>query len=338
MEYPFRIAKGIRESQPALLVQLTGPTGIKGYGEATAIAYYGEDREAMIQRLENFRPGIQQHALVDPQRYHHYLHHLMGEDPFLISALDMAAWDLFAKTQRKPLYQLFRLPHQHGLQTDYTLGMDSLEVLKEKIQRHPWPIYKIKIDHRDALDTLIALRKLTDAVFRVDANESLDPEDALRLIPEFHRLGVDLLEQPLNREAWEEMGRLRESRKLTLIADESFRGMDDFPLCQKYFDGVNLKIAKLGGISPSLHALGEARKRGMAIMVGSYGESSLGTAAAVPFLGLARYADLDGPLLITKDPGKGLDYPEARPQVPLGEPGLGIQVDPLLFESTAMGN
>src|SRR5690606_16279681 len=272
LEYPFTLSKGSREAQPALILQLTSPTGIKGYGEATAISYYGQDKERMIHRLEKFRPGIQQHALVDPQRYHHYLQHLMGEDPFLISALDMAAWDLFAKTLRQPLYHLFRLPHDHGIQSDYTLGWDSPGKMKEKMERRPWPIYKIKIRHADDLDTLVELRKHTDAVFRIDANESLNADDTLRLIPELNRLGVDVLEQPLPRDAWEDMGRLRELKKLVLIADESFLGAEDFPLCQEYFDGVNIKIAKLGGISPAMHALAEARKRGMKIMIGSFGE------------------------------------------------------------------
>src|SRR5690606_10482974 len=142
--------------------------------------------------------------------------------------------------------------------------------------------------------TLIeALRRETDAPFRVDANESLEADDALRLLPELRKLGVTLLEQPLPREAWEDMAHLKSQNIIPLIADESLQTAEDLDRCMESFDGINIKLSKLGGISPCLHLIAAARKKNARIMIGSFCESSIGTAAAVPFLGLADFADLD---------------------------------------------
>lgn len=330
-EFPFVLSKGRRETQPTLILRLTSPTGKEGYGEVTAIPYYQQDLESMIERLARYEKGICQHALIDPQRFHHYLHHLMGDDPFLISALDMAAWDLFAKVQRRPLYQLFRLPHRHGVQTDYTLGIDAIDRLLEKIRTHPWPIYKLKIGQADDITLIEALRRETDAPFRVDANESLEADDALRLLPELRKLGVTLLEQPLPREAWEDMAHLKSHNIIPLIADESLQTAEDLDRCMESFDGINIKLSKLGGISPCLHLIAAARKKNARIMIGSFCESSIGTAAAVPFLGLADFADLDGPLLLGQDLGTGLSYETGQPILDPQAPGLGIQLDPEKF-------
>ncbi len=103
-KHPFTISKGTKTHQPALLVELDF-FGIKGYGEAPAIAYYNIPVEKMIEDIESKRPLIEKFSFTEPDRYWHYLHHLFPQNPFLVCALDMAGWDIYGKMKRKQLHQ-----------------------------------------------------------------------------------------------------------------------------------------------------------------------------------------------------------------------------------------
>ena len=168
-EYPFTIAKGTKTHQPTLIVSL-GLGQLRGYGEAPAIKYYNVSVEDMTSVLESKRKDIERYALIDPQRFWHFLHHLIPGNNFLIAALDIAGWDLFAQMKRQPLYQLLRLKFEKPALTDYTLGIDTAENLVAKLKAHPWPVYKIKLARPEHIDLLRALREHTDAPFRVDVN------------------------------------------------------------------------------------------------------------------------------------------------------------------------
>jgi L-alanine-DL-glutamate epimerase-like enolase superfamily enzyme len=126
-EYPFTISKGTKTHQPTFIVELTF-RGIKGYGEAPAITYYNISTEKMAADLESKRKFIESYNLTDPKRFWHFLHHLFPHNPFLVSALDMAGWDLFGKLNRKPLYELWNLDIDNVPQTDYTIGIDDIHV------------------------------------------------------------------------------------------------------------------------------------------------------------------------------------------------------------------
>ena len=105
--HPFTISKGTKTHQPTLIVELEH-FGIKGYGEAPAITYYNITVDDMIADLEAKRNMIEKFAFTEPERYWHFLHHLLPKNPFLVCALDMAAWDIFGKMSKKPLYQLWK--------------------------------------------------------------------------------------------------------------------------------------------------------------------------------------------------------------------------------------
>jgi L-alanine-DL-glutamate epimerase-like enolase superfamily enzyme len=104
--YPFTISKGTKTHQPSLLVELEF-LGRTGYGEAPAISYYNITTDKMISDLTAKRLFVEKFAFTDPERYWHYLHHLLPADPFLVCALDIAAWDLFGKLKGRPLYSLW---------------------------------------------------------------------------------------------------------------------------------------------------------------------------------------------------------------------------------------
>ena len=121
-EYPFTISGGrTKTHQPSLIVALKLGNWV-GYGEAPAITYYNITVEQMIADIESKKSMIEKFALTAPERYWHYLHHLIPNNPFLVCALDMAAWDLFGKMHNQPLYKLWNTKWENIPVTDYTIG------------------------------------------------------------------------------------------------------------------------------------------------------------------------------------------------------------------------
>lgn len=322
-EYPFTISKGTKTHQPTLVVSL-GLANITGFGEAPAISYYNVTVQDMIAALEAKKGVIERYALTDPQRYWHFLHHLLRGQNFLIAALDIAGWDLFAKMRGKPLYKLLGFKWENIPMTDYTIGIDSAEMMVKKLKAHPWPLYKIKLGKTDDIELLRALRAHTEAPFRVDANEGWTFEETKLLLPELEKLGVTLIEQPLHKTETEAMIELKQLSSIPLFADESCVTEDDVKKCAAGFHGINIKLTKCGGITPALRMEQEARKLGLKVMLGSMNESSIGSAAIAHLLPILDEVDADGPLLLKEDIADGLVYNNGVIELN-NYPGLGVR-------------
>jgi L-alanine-DL-glutamate epimerase-like enolase superfamily enzyme len=325
-EYPFTISRGTKTHQPTFLVELDFH-GIKGYGEAPAISYYDIPVEKMQADLDGKKPFVEKFSLTDPERYWHYLHHLFPKNSFLVCALDIAGWDIYGKIKSLPLYKLWNLDSSQAPSTDYTIGIDDIDVMIAKLNARPWPIYKIKLGSREDMDIIRAIRKQTDAIIRVDANAGWSVEEALEIIPLLKNLGVEFVEQPLHKENWEGMKRLYEASSLPLIADESCVAESDVEKCSGYFHGINIKLTKCSGITPARRMISKARTLGMKVMIGSMNESSIGSAAIAHLAPLADYIDMDGPLLLKEDLATGVDFDHGR-IVYNDKPGLGIIFNP----------
>jgi len=321
--HSFTISKGTKTHQPTLIVELEH-LGIKGYGEAPAIAYYNIPVEKMIEDLESRKPFVEKFAFTEPERYWHYVHHLFPQNNFLVCALDMAAWDLYGKMKNKPLYVLWNGDISKNPLTDYTIGIDSIEKMIEKIKEKPWPVYKIKVGTADDIGIVKALREVTDSVFRVDANAAWDLDTALKIIPQLKELGVELVEQPLAKDNWEGMKTLLKDSPLPLFADESCVLESDVEKCKDHFNGINIKLTKCGGITPALRMIKKARELGLKIMVGCMNESTVGSAAIAHLLPFIDHADMDGPLLLEEDVAGGIEYDFGKVRVSNGA-GLGIK-------------
>ena len=321
--YPFTISGGrTKTHQPILGVELSlGP--FTGYGEAPAIAYYNITVDQMVADLERKKTFVEKFAFTHPDRYWHYLHHLFPNDPFLVCALDMAAWDMFGKMNRKPLYELWETNWKNDVVTDYTIGIDSIEKMVSKMKEKPWPVYKIKLGTAEDIRIVEALRAHTDAAFRVDANAGWTLEEAIHLIPQLKQLGVEFIEQPLAKDNWEGMKTLFESSSLPLFADESCVFEEDVDKCFQHFHGINIKLTKCSGPTPALRMIQQARSLGMKVMMGSMNESSVGSAAIAHFLPQLDYVDCDGPILLAEDIATGLSIQQGIVSVN-HEPGLGV--------------
>ncbi len=342
-EYPFTISNGrTKTHQHSLMVRLSLGNW-DGFGEAPAIVYYNVTVAGMMELLEKNRKLIEKFALIDPERFWHFLHHLFPNDPFLVCALDMAGWDLWGQMKKQPIHQLWGTEwHTHSSSNhsaltenislppicDYTLGIDPIEKMVQKMEAHPWPIYKVKVGTEYDIEMITALRAHTDKPFRVDANAGWTTAEALVKIPALASLGVELVEQPLAKDNWEGMEQLKKQGILPLFADESCVMEKDVAVCANYFDGINIKLTKCSGLTPALRMIKEARALGVKVMMGSMNESVIGSAAIAQFLPQLDYVDMDGPLLMTELNGVGLDFGfqgEPGKIAPLNHYGLGVQ-------------
>jgi L-alanine-DL-glutamate epimerase-like enolase superfamily enzyme len=327
--YPFTISRGTKTHQSTLIVELEH-FGKKGYGEAPSIIYYNSTVEKMIEELEAKKPFIEKFAFTDPERYWHYLHHLLPNNPFLVCALDMAAWDLYGKLKGKKLHDLWKLDVTKNPVTDYTIGMDTIEKMVEKMKEKPWPIYKVKVGTENDIDMIKALRLNTDSIIRVDANAGWTIDEALKKIPLLKELGVELVEQPLAQNDWEGMKILFEKSPLPLFADESCAIESDVEKCKKFFHGINIKLSKCSGITPARRMIKKARELDLQVMIGCMNETTVGTAAIGHMLPLIDHVDMDGPLLLAEDVATGIEYDYGK-IIYSTLPGLGITINPGLF-------
>ena len=312
--HPFTISKGTKTHQPTLIVELQH-LGFTGYGEAPAINYYNITVEKMIEDIEAKKTLIERFALTEPERYWHYLHHLLPNNPFLVCALDIAAWDLYGKLKGLPLYQLWEGDTSKNPLTDYTIGIDSIEKMVAKMKEKPWPIYKIKVGTADDIAIVKALRENTDSILRVDANAAWNVETAMKIIPELVKYGVEFVEQPLAKDDWEGMKILYKESPLPLYADESCVFEQDVDKCKDHFHGINIKLTKCSGITPARRMIQHARELGLKVMMGCMNESTVGSAAMAHLLPFIDHVDMDGPLLLEEDVATGLKYENGRVEV-----------------------
>lgn len=322
--HPFTISRGTKTHQPTFIVELEH-LGWKGYGEAPAITYYHIPVEKMIEDLERKKIFIEKFAFTEPERWWHYLHHLFPNNSFLVCALDIAGWDIYGKMKRKPLKELWMPGEPKDPRCDYTIGIDSIEKMIEKIKEKPWPIYKIKLGTEKDIEIVEQLRRHTDAVFRIDANAAWKAEEALEKIKVFKGLGVEFIEQPLAKDDWDGMKFLYEHSPLPLFADEACVSENDVEKCWNYFHGINIKLTKCSGITPALRMIKKARELKMSVMIGAMNESTIGSAAIAHLMSLIDYVDADGPLLLEEDIATGLIYENDGRIITSNNSGLGIE-------------
>lgn len=323
-QFPFTISKGTKTHQPTLVLSLQLGNWI-GYGEAPAINYYNISVEKMISDLESKRNMVEKFAFTSPDRYWHYLHHLFPNNPFLVCALDMASWDLYGKMQKKSLKDLISKNYNNQIQTDYTIGIDSIDKMIHKVKDKPWPIYKIKVGFENDIEIVKEICNNTNAIIRVDANAGWTVNEAISKIKELSLLNVELVEQPIDKDDWEGMKYLFQHSPLPLIADESCVSENDVEKCINHFHGINIKLTKCSGITPALKMIEQARKNNLKVMMGCMNESSIGSAAIAHFIPQLDYVDMDGPLLLKEDLASGIHFDFGNVLVN-NSPGLGIQI------------
>jgi L-Ala-D/L-Glu epimerase len=331
LQHTFTISYDSRDVQDTLIVELQDGE-YKGYGEATSNPYYGMTIEGMTQNLENIRTQIESANITDPAAFWEQMRPALQGSSFTQCALDMAAHDLYGKKMGKPLYEIWGLNPSDAPISNYTIGIDSIEKMVQKMTEMPWPIYKIKLGTKEDLAIVRELRKYTDAIFRVDANCAWGVDETINNAIELKKLGVEFIEQPMKADNLEGMKEVYKHSVLPLMADESCIVEQDVAKCHNHFHGVNIKLTKCGGVTPALRMIKQARDLGMKVMIGCMTESSVGISAIGHLAPMLDYVDMDGALLLKEDIAtgvivteKGLVYPDIN--------GTGAHLLPQLIEA-----
>jgi L-alanine-DL-glutamate epimerase-like enolase superfamily enzyme len=239
-------------------------------------------------------------------------------------AIDIALHDLVGKVVEQPVHRLIGLSAAVP-PTDFTIGIDEPAVVAQRAARAAdFPALKIKLGGPQDLETLRAVRAVFSGPIRVDANTGWTRDDAERLLPEIVALGVELIEQPFAADALRDLAWLQERSSIPIVADESAVTIEDLDALIGVVAGVNVKLAKCGGIAPAKAMLERARELGFRTFLGCMEETSVGIAGSAAVASLAEWVDLDGCLLLADDPFSGLELDARHRWILSGRPGLGL--------------
>jgi L-alanine-DL-glutamate epimerase-like enolase superfamily enzyme len=318
----FRISRGVQHVARTLAVSLSVGEE-SGIGEAAPSAFYGETRETVLAAL----PRLVESLGEDPTRIedaHAAFNGALSHGHAAAkAALDMALYDLMGKRLGVPIYQLLGLNPERTPCTSFTIAIaEPVEMARRAAEAREFPILKIKLGTEADLDIVRAIRDVTDATIRVDANAAWTPKQAIRIIARLEAYGVEFVEQPVAAHDLDGLRLVRENSALPIIADESCVTLEDIPRVVGCADGINIKLMKCGGIRNALAMIHAARAHHLKVMLGCMIESSLAITAAAQISPLVDYADLDGGLLITNDPYDGVRVERGKLMLP-ERAGLG---------------
>ena len=328
---PFRIARSDHTTDAGVttvVVELRDDRfpSVVGYGEGYPDRFYGETPDTMAAVLPLLIDAVGEPdasadglaaaaARMDAAIAHH------GAAK---CAFDVALHDLVGKATGRSVADLLDLPGDIP-PTDFSLGIDEPPVVAERARRAAsFPALKIKVGGPTDLATLEAVRAVYDGPIRVDANTGWKPDDAVGLLPDLERLGVELIEQPFPAHRLDQLGWLQDRSTLPIVADESAVTIRDLPGLVGVVAGVNVKLAKCGGVGPAKRMLTEARRLGLRTFLGCMEETSVVIAASAAVASLAEWVDLDGNLLLADDPFTGLELGADSRWRSSGRPGLGV--------------
>jgi L-Ala-D/L-Glu epimerase len=318
---PFHLSYGVSETRQAYILRLNED---EGFGEGTIPPYYAVD----INEMTDYWDAAARCPLPFPN------------DPYEIpawvgftgpaparSALDLALHDRIARRLGLPLFELLGLPQPEVIPTSFTISIDTpgaMAQMAEKIK--DYPIIKVKLGSDDDAARLAAVRAARpDARLRVDANAGWIYAEAVTNIERLLPYQIELIEQPLARDEIDAMGRLQRICPVPIVADESVQSIQDLEaLAAAGVQGINLKLMKVGGLSPGMAMLRRAQELGLRIMLGCMVETSIGTTAMAHLSSAAEWIDLDAPLLIANDPFEGVTY-DCGAGIHLPQrPGIGV--------------
>ncbi len=325
LKHTFRISRGARDVASVIILEFEHD-GIVSYGEASPAKRYGES----LETIAAFFQKIKFDRFESPLLLEDILNYVESIEPGNTSAkcaVDLALHDWVGKKLGVPLYQLWGLNPNKTAKCSFTIAIDSKEVVEQKVREaEEYPILKVKVGLDNDEEMINTIRKITDKVLYVDANEGWkDKHLALERIKWLKDQNVEFVEQPMPADQFDDLKWLRERSDLPLIADESVLRLSEVPRLAEAFDGINIKLMKCTGIREAMRMISTARALKMKVMMGCMIETAVGIAAGAHVSPLLDYADLDGNVLISNDPFDGVR--NIRGELKLNNnPGLGVSL------------
>ena len=325
LKYPFKTARRPpREFSDSLVVSLEHNDCI-GEGEIRPSEYYfGEDFDVSKKVISEIKPIIGENPflledIISELKSKYYY------APATVAGIDIALHDLVGKLLGVPLYKLFGLNPDKTPISSFTIGLDTIPIMIKKLKEASnFPIIKVKVGVPGDLDMIKAIRDVSDATIRVDANTGWSVSEAIEKINQFEKYDIEFIEQPIIPKDYKGLKEIKDNTNIPIMADEDSVSLNDLPKLVGCVDSINIKLMKCGGIREALSMINFAHANGIKVMLGCMLESSLSIAAAAHISPLVEYADLDTNLLITNDPYSGMGSDNGKLLLP-DSPGLGVK-------------
>lgn len=296
---PFTIARGTKTVAEVVVATITdGP--FEGRGECVPYPRYGESAADVAATIRGFPGPFVREALLEAL-----------PPGAARNAIDCALWDLAAKQRGEPAWALAGLAPPEPVVTAFTLSLDSAAAMgRDAAAARHRPLLKLKLGSTSVqgdIERLWAVRDAApDARLIVDANEAWDIDALARSAPAAQEAGVELIEQPLPADADDALAEFRSP--VPIAADESIRDGSTLAETAARYQAINIKLDKTGGLTQALRLARAAGAIGLDLMVGCMVSTSLSMAPALLLAQFARFVDLDGPLLLSRDREPGLAY------------------------------
>lgn len=323
LKHVFTIASNSRTSTPVMLTQIEYD-GIIGYGEASMPPYLGESHKTATKFLSKL--DLEQFS--DPFLMEDILAYVESVDTGNYAAkasVDIALHDLAGKLMNQPWYKIWGLNPEKTPNTSFTIGIDTPEVVKEKVQEaSPYKILKVKLGRDTDKQMIETIRSVTDKPLCVDVNQGWkDKHMALDMVHWLKEKGIVFVEQPMPKANIDDVAWLTQHSPLPIIADEAVQTVKDVLQLQEIYSGINIKLMKCGGLNAAHQMITLARAINMKVMIGCMTATSCAISAASQLAPLVDWADLDGNLLISNDIYEGVKIINGKIIISKGS-GIGV--------------
>lgn len=326
----FRISQSASDAFPFVIARLAH-AGAVGLGEASpSKRVTGEDVASVGHFLSWAAKEAEPLAPDDLEGLLRHVHDDVCGNPSARCALDLAASDLLGKLRGVPARALHDVPDAR-LETCMTVSLDAPDAMAEEAREYRargFRVLKLKLGDapRDVARVDAVRAACPDARLRADANTGWTREEARTIVGPLARLGVEFVEQPFRPDRDADLADLSRGSPLPLYADESVMDVHDVDRLHAlgFRGGVNLKLQKTGGLGPAVAAARRARALGLSVQLGCNVETAVGIAGGVQLLALLDHADLDGHLLLAREPFVGPRPRDGWYETPK-EPGLGVR-------------
>ena len=324
LKHTFTIAKFSRTSTPVMLIQIEHE-GKTGYGEASMVPYMGESFETATQFLNKIDTAQFKYPF-DFGSIIAYLDDIAPGNPAIKAGIDIALHDLDGKLQNKSCWQLLGSDPGKMPATSFTIGIDTPEVIIQKVKEAPdCDIIKVKLGRDSDRELINTIRSVTDKPLFVDANQGwTDLEQSLDLTHWLHEQGVLLIEQPMLKTDPDSNAWLTERSPIPIIGDEAVQRLADVEKAKGVYHGINIKLMKSAGMYEAHQMILKANELGLKLMIGCVSETSCATLAAAALAPQCHWADLDGPFLTSNNPYQLPEFANGK-WVLSEDAGLGLK-------------
>ncbi|WP_261382340.1 dipeptide epimerase [Mucilaginibacter achroorhodeus] len=327
LKHTFTIAKFSRNSTPLMLVKINHE-GHTGYGEASMVPYMGESHQSAAEFLNKVDVNLFKYPF-DFDAIIAYLDNIAPGNPAVKAAIDIALHDLEGKLKGVPCWQLLGSDPALMPVTSYTVGIDTKEVIIQKIHEAPEAkVIKVKLGRDTDKDLIQTIRSVTDKPLYVDANQGwTDRKQSLDFIYWLQEQGVKLIEQPMLKTDVDGNAWITEHSPIPIIGDEAVQRFADVDKAAGVYHGINIKLMKSAGMHEAKRMLDRALELGLKVLIGCMSETSCATLAAAALAPQCDWADLDGPLLVSNNPYQNPAFSQGKWELSYA-PGLGLmQID-----------